>query len=148
MIKRINAATVIQTYRRAQLARRTFDLAKLNAKEKLALMKVAVAFDQIAHRDENYVHVSKIKDPFERRIAAVEVIQRHWHLGRKEFTSLNLSEEDEATVVAFSLQTKLKHNKHKKSLNERVATKIRKEVANEDKRPGTKGRRSSDNTWR
>ena len=35
VIKRIRAATVIQTYRRAQLARRDFDVEKLSAKKKI-----------------------------------------------------------------------------------------------------------------
>ena len=62
-----------------------FDVEKLSAKERLLLMKAAVTFDQMTHKADHYVHVSQIENPMERRIAATEVIQRHWRgwLGRK-----------------------------------------------------------------
>ena len=52
VIKRIRAATVIQTYRRAQLARRDFDVEKLKIND---FIRITIFFDA-----ENYKFRMKI----------------------------------------------------------------------------------------
>ena len=108
MARRIAAATIIQTYRRAQLARREFNLRALSCNKRLAVLKAADAINTVIERKRERVYVFNIKDPLEKRIVACEIIQKHYraYRGRKEFTRLNLDQFEEEKMIGIALIVK------------------------------------------
>ena len=115
MIRMIAAATIIQTYRRGQLARRHFDIDALSSDKRLRLMKAANAIETFAHRKEDIVHALDIEDEMERRVMAVSIIQRHYrgYRGRLAFKNLNLDEFEEEKMVRAAVKVQLRKKKRR-----------------------------------